>query len=92
MGKQAGVDPGYCCKIKHAEMATWPVKMPSNASLSDAIEAFLKAKGQLDIDEDECGILLPDSTLCTRDDQLLQKSIADLGLKPDSVVKIIFEL
>ena len=89
---QAGVGPGYCVKLKHAEMTTWPVKMPSTTSLSDAIEAFLKAKGQEGIDEDECGILLPDSTLCTLDDQLLQKSIADLGLKPDSVVKVIFEL
>ena len=64
----------------------------ASVSLSDAIEAFLKVKGQLNLDDDECGIVLPDGTLCTRDDELLQKSIADLGLRPDSIVKIIFEL
>ena len=92
VGRQAGVNPGYCLKLKHPEMATWPVKMASSVSLADAIEAFLKAKGQKGMDNDECGILLPDSTLCTLDDELLQKSIADLGLKPNSVVKMMFEL
>ena len=92
VGRQAGVDPGYSVKISHPEMATWPVKMPSSTSLSDAIEAFLKAKGQQGVDEDDCGILLPNGTLCTLDDDQLQKSIADLGLKPDGLVKIMFEL
>lgn len=92
VGRQAGVGPGYCVKLKHPEMSTWPVKMASSVPLSDAIEAFLKAKGQEGIDNDECGILLPDSTLCTLDDELLQKSIADLELKPDSIVKVMFEL
>ncbi|DBA78492.1 TPA: hypothetical protein ACH3X2_007980 [Trebouxia sp. C0005] len=73
-------------------MNPWLVKLPASASLSDALEAFLKAKGYQQIDDDECGVILPDGELYARDEEMLNTSIADLGLKPDSKVKVLLDL
>ncbi len=73
-------------------MNPWPVKLPASASLSDAVEAFLEAKGYQHVDDDECGVILPAGELYARDGEVLKTSIADLELKPDSRVKVVFAL
>lgn len=73
-------------------MNPWPVKLPESASLSCALEAFLKAKGYQHVDDDECRINLPNGKRYARNDKRLNTSIADLGLKPDSIVKVLLDL
>lgn len=79
-------------KLYHPEMNPWPVKLPASASLKDALEAFLEAKGYQHIHDDECGVILPGCELYARDDEVLNSSTADLGLKPDSKVKVLLDL
>ncbi len=73
-------------------MNPWPEKLPASASLSDALEAFLEAKGYQQIDDDECKVILPNGKLYARGEEMLNTSIADLGLKPDSKVKVQLDL
>ena len=73
-------------------MNPWPVKLPASASLSDALEAFLDVKGYKQIDDDECRVKLPNGKRYARDDKMLKTSIAGLGLKPDSTVKVLLDL
>ncbi len=73
-------------------MNPWPVKLPASASLSDALEAFLKAKGCEQTDDDECRVKLPNGKRYARGDKMLKTSIAGLGLKPDSKVKVLLDL
>ncbi|KAL0047240.1 hypothetical protein WJX82_010381 [Trebouxia sp. C0006] len=90
--KAAYADPGYSFKLWHQDMNPWLVKLPASASLSDALEAFLKAKSYHQIDDDECRVKLPNGKRYARGDKMLNTSIADLGLKPDSTVKVLLDL
>jgi len=71
------------------------VMLPASAPMKDALEAFLKSKGYQHFDDNITFVHMwshIDCVLCAHDGQLLDISIADLELKPDSEVKVLFYL